>query len=129
LRWKSQNEAENQSMKLSKELRRKVLYAELDAFLRTVDAETKQEVPFSKIFPTNRQFRADFYCPRLRIIIEVNGGQFIGGRHNRGGGGYETDLTKLNLAQSHGIRVFQYTYEMLEKRQYIESIRRIYENR
>jgi hypothetical protein len=48
-------------------------------------------------------------------MVEINGGVFVNGRHTRGGGGYETDLIKLNLAQMNGFKVFQFTYQMLEK--------------
>ena len=65
--------------------------------------------------PTNRRFRADYYLPNLKTIIEVNGGQYINGRHNRGGVGYENDLTKLNLAQRHGFKIYQFTYEMIKR--------------
>lgn len=109
-------------MKISGSLKRSVLYTELFAFLKSVDSGAEKEVLFSKIFYTKRKFRADFYCPVLKLIIEVNGGQFVSGRHNRGGKGYETDLTKLNLAQSNGLTVFQFTYQMLEKQEYKEPI-------
>lgn len=78
----------------------------------------KCEVVFSKIMDTHRKFRADYYLPDYNIIIELNGGQWIKGRHNRGGVGYEKDLTKLNLAQKNGFSVYQFTYEMLLKQSY-----------
>lgn len=87
-----------------------------------MDAEAMAEMPFSRLLPTKRKFRADFYLPKYRTVIEINGGQFMGGRHNRGGKGYETDLYKLNLAQLYGYKVFQFTYEMLERREYLNFI-------
>ena len=45
--------------------------------------------------------------------------------HNRGGKGYENDLQKINLAQRNGYTVFQYTYEMLQRREYIEDFKHI----
>ena len=102
-------------MKLSGNLKRKILYQELFDLLREYDPKTVKEVPFKKIMNTTRLFRADFFCPKLSLIVEVNGGQFIGGRHTRGGQGYETDLEKLNIAQANGIFVLQFTYEMLER--------------
>ncbi|NCD41711.1 MAG: hypothetical protein EOL88_06420 [Bacteroidia bacterium] len=74
------------------------------------------EVVFNKIMPTRRQFRADYLIED--IIIEINGGQWINGRHNRGGKGYENDLTKINTAQYYGFKVYQFTYEMLKKQTY-----------
>jgi very-short-patch-repair endonuclease len=78
----------------------------------------RKEVVFSHIMDTKRKFRADYLLDE-KIIIEINGGQFINGRHNRGGKGYENDLTKLNLAQSNGFKVFQFTYEMLSRKEFV----------
>ncbi len=33
-----------------------------------------------------RRFRADFYFPAGRLVVEVNGGGFMQGRHSRGKG-------------------------------------------
>lgn len=83
--------------------------------LRKYDKDVYKEAVFKDIMPTNRRFRADYYLPNLKTIIEVNGGQYINGRHNRGGVGYENDLTKLNLAQRHGFKIYQFTYEMIKR--------------
>lgn len=112
-------------MKLSGNIERKVLYSELEKKLKEVDRYTMPEVPFSHFLPTKRKFRADFLMPILKIIIEVNGGQFTGGRHTRGGQGYETDLTKLNLAQIHGYRVIQFTYQMLKRGEHLKVLQMI----
>lgn len=103
-------------MKIPVDLRHKILIAELRKVLLSVDGQSMEEVPFSHIMPTKRKFRADFYCPNRKMIIEVNGGQYLNGRHNRGGAGYENDLFKINLAQYYGFKVYQFTYEQLEKR-------------
>ena len=102
-------------MKLTVSLRRKVLYSEVLSSLKAIDPGTEMEVPFSRVMPTVRKFRADFLCPNIKLILEINGGQFVGGRHNRGGSGYENDITKINLAQIHGFKVLQFTYEMLQR--------------
>ena len=83
--------------------------------LREYDKDVYKEAVFKDIMPTKRRFRADYYLPNLKTIIEVNGGQYINGRHNRGGAGYENDLTKLNLAQRHGFKIYQFTYEMIKR--------------
>ena len=95
----------------------KILLLELETYLKRFD-EVQKETTFNKIMPTKRLFRCDFLCPNLKVIIEVNGGQWTNGRHTRGGVGYENDLTKLNIAQLHGFKIFQFTYEMLERREY-----------
>jgi len=62
-----------------------------------------------------RRFRFDYAIAEIKFAIELNGGQWVNGRHNRGGKAYETDLTKLNLAQLNGWSVYQFTYEMLKR--------------
>lgn len=115
-------------MNLSGNTERKLLYSELQKKLTELDRYTMAEVPFSHFLPTKRKFRADFLCPRLKMIIEVNGGQFTGGRHTRGGKGYETDLEKLNLAQIHGYKVIQFTYEMLRRGEHLKLFNTITHN-
>lgn len=109
-------------MKLTGSIKRKVLYKELHQELLKLDQTTKKEVLFKRIMNTERLFRADFYCPKLHLIVEVNGGQYVQGRHNRGGKGYEDDLIKLNLAQANGYSVLQFTYEMLERGEHIKIL-------
>ena len=95
-------------------LQRQLVIKEFENYLNTFE----KEVVFNKIMPTKRRFRADYLLRAKRIIIEINGGQYINGRHNRGGKGYENDLTKLNLAQKNGFIVYQFTYEMLMSQEY-----------
>lgn len=81
----------------------------------------KKEIPFSQIIlGCKRKFRADYLLKKNseKIIIEINGGQYINGRHNRGGAGYENDLTKSNIANFQNIKYYQFTYEMLYRRDY-----------
>jgi len=109
-------------MRLSGNIKRTVLYKELFDRLKSIDSSASMEVPFSYFLPTKRKFRADFLCPNLKIIVEVNGGQYTRGRHVRGGKGYETDLEKINLAQTHGYKVLQFTYEMLERGEHLKML-------
>ena len=95
----------------------KALLIELETYLGGY-GEVIKEAIFKDIMDTDRRFRADYYIPSINCIVEVNGGQLISGRHNRGGKGYENDLTKLNIAANNGIKVFQFTYEMLENLDY-----------
>ena len=69
---------------------------------------------------TKRRFRADYFIYKAsrNCIVEINGGQWVNGRHNRGGEGYENDLTKLNLANENNYEVYQFTYEMLLRQEY-----------
>lgn len=107
-------------MKLSNSVKQKVLLQELESHLKKIDKDTCKEAVFSHFMDTKRLFRADYLCPNAKIIIEINGGQWVNGRHNRGGIGYENDLTKLNLAQVNGYKILQFTYEMLERGEHLK---------
>jgi very-short-patch-repair endonuclease len=109
-------------MRISGGVMRHILYCEVFEKLKSLDPETQMEVPFKRIMPTRRMYRADFLCPKLRLIVEINGGQFVAGRHNRGGEGYENDITKINLAQINGYRVLQFTYPMLQRGEHLAVI-------
>jgi hypothetical protein len=91
------------------------------AYLKAKFGQVYAEVNYAEIMPTKRKFRADFMV-NPNILIEVNGGQFVNGRHNRGGKGYERDLEKGNLAQKCGYKFYQFTYEMLAKQEYLNVL-------
>ena len=97
------------------------VYNEFLVYLRAKFGKVYTEVNYSEIMPTKRRFRTDFLV-RPNILIEINGGQFINGRHNRGGNGYENDLVKGNLAQKFGYKFYQFTYEMLKDRKYLDVL-------
>lgn len=98
------------------------LSTEFERYLAEKYSIFKKEVVFNKFMKTKRSFRADYLLPFENIIIEINGGQWINGRHNRGGKGYQSDLTKLNIAAHNGYKVFQFTYEMLQSQEYKKYI-------
>ena len=108
--------------KTKSDLINELLYIELFTELKKIDPKACQEVVFSSFMNTKRKFRADFLCPTLKIIWEINGGQYLNGRHNRGGVGYENDLTKLNMAQVNGYKILQFTYQMLSRGEHLEFI-------
>jgi very-short-patch-repair endonuclease len=101
------------------------LLQELKAYLSSKFNRVDEEVVFNKIMDTKRLYRADYCIMDEKIIIEINGGQYSGGRHTRAGKvkgkvytQYENDLNKLNLAQKNGWKVYQFTYEMLSRLDY-----------
>lgn len=59
-----------------------------------------------------RKFRADFALLAPRILVEVEGGVFIGGRHTRGLG-FEADCRKHLMAAERGWRVLRVTPRMI----------------
>ncbi len=65
-------------------------------------------------FEPTRRWRADFAWPDSRVMVELEGGAWSGGRHTRGAG-FEGDCTKYNRAVELGWKVFRYTAEMLKR--------------
>jgi len=61
-----------------------------------------------------RKFRFDCANQSLKIAIEIEGGVWVGGRHNTPIGMIQ-DIEKYNLAIIKGWRLLRYTPEMLKK--------------
>ncbi len=53
-----------------------------------------------------RQWRMDFCWPDKLVAVEVEGGLYVNGRHNRGAG-YESDMDKYNSATLLGYRILR----------------------
>ena len=110
----------------------KALILELEQWLKKQAQTVETERTFSQFMETKRRFRADYLILDSRIanykgiILEVNGGHWTFGRHNRGKG-YENDLIKSNMAQVNGYIYLQYTYGQLKERLYIADITKIIE--
>ncbi|CAB3784479.1 hypothetical protein [Pararobbsia alpina] len=63
-------------------------------------------------FAPPRRWRADFAWPDQRVLAEIEGGIFSGGRHTRGIG-FEADAIKYNTATLMGFKVFRFTGRMI----------------
>lgn len=59
-------------------------------------------------FHPKRRWRADGALPDHKILIEIEGGAWIQGRHNRGKG-FLDDMEKYNAAAVLGWRVLRFT--------------------
>ena len=64
-----------------------------------------------RFFP-KRRWRADYCWPRKKVIIEIDGGCWIQGRHNRGNG-FIADMEKHNQAVLLGYKILRYTPQQL----------------
>jgi very-short-patch-repair endonuclease len=94
--------------------------ATLIQHLQAYRIEFEQEFQFNK----DRRWRADFHILDTRILIEVEGGIWSGGRHTRGKG-YIADMEKYNSATALGYSVYRYSTEQVKSGLAIEEIRRL----
>lgn len=74
-------------------------------------------------FSNTRRFRFDFAWPQEKVACEVQGGIWVGGRHNRGKG-YENDCDKLNLCQLDGWLLLYVTTTHIARGDAAELIRK-----
>jgi very-short-patch-repair endonuclease len=70
----------------------------------------------------NRKWRFDFAYPEVKVAIEVEGGTWAQGRHNRGSG-MEGDMEKYNLAAMLGWLVLRFNDHMIEDNRAADSVR------
>lgn len=56
----------------------------------------------------DRKYKVDFYLPDYNIIIEIEGGQWIQGRHQRGTG-FRLDIEKYNALTFAGYGILRLT--------------------
>lgn len=73
-------------------------------------------------FHPTRKFRADFAYPARRLLIEVQGGSWVGGGHTRGAG-YERDCERMNLATLEGYQMMWFTSSMVRQGRAVPEIR------
>lgn len=72
-------------------------------------------------FCPHRKWRADFRLTGTKILVEVEGGIYTGGRHTRGAG-YEKDCEKYNWATAHGWQVHRFSTQKVQKGEAINAI-------
>lgn len=73
-----------------------------------------------KFHPT-RKWRADFLITGTKILIEVEGGIWSGGRHTRGKG-YIGDMEKYNSAAMMGFTVLRFCTEQVKSGMALQQI-------
>jgi very-short-patch-repair endonuclease len=83
-----------------------------ELFLRLLKAKgLPVPIPEYRFHPT-RKYRADYCWPLHRLILEVDGGIWVQGRHTRGAG-WLKDTEKMALAAILGYRWMRATPQML----------------
>lgn len=65
-------------------------------------------------FEPKRQWRADYYFPDGNLILEIEGGAFINGRHTRGKG-FIADMEKYNHLTKLGYKLLRCTPDQLNQ--------------
>lgn len=77
-------------------------------------------------FSAARGWRLDFAWPSIKLAVEIHGGQWTRGRHQRGKG-FAADLEKMNAAQLAGWTVLQFTTDHMTKMpvQVVEKVARL----
>jgi len=89
--------------------------SELEDLLAAMIADTPLEPPVRqfKAVP-DRRFRFDFAWPKDKLLVEVQGGGWVRGRHNRPAG-QDNDYEKHNLATLLGYRVILVTGKQIRE--------------
>jgi len=79
-------------------------------------------------FAPPRRWRADFCHHDAMVLVEIEGGTWVGGRHTRGSG-FEKDCEKYNAAAELGYAVLRYTTAQSKTIDCINQIRHVLANR
>lgn len=74
-------------------------------------------------FHPERKWRVDFAFTKERIAVEVEGGGWINGRHNRGAG-MEKDIEKYNALTLAGWRLLRFTGSTIKSGEALRTIER-----
>lgn len=99
----------------------KALQEELVYYITRKGYYIRREQRYDQIMDTTRKWRADFYIPKLNILIEINGSKWTKGIHTYGNP-LDDNLEKHNTASFNGYILLQFTYDMLKDYQYKKYI-------
>jgi hypothetical protein len=69
-----------------------------------------------------RRWRLDYAWPVYKVALEVEGGVWVKGRHNRGGG-FLKDMEKYNHATTQGWRLLRCTPDTLLSTETLDLVR------
>ena len=94
--------------------------AKLARELKTLKIEFEQEFEFHP----KRKWRADFHLVGKKILVEVEGAIWSGGRHTRGKG-YIRDMEKYNAATMMGFQVLRFSTDQVKSGHAIQQIEKM----
>jgi very-short-patch-repair endonuclease len=73
------------------------------------------------VFAKPRRWRADFAWVLDRLLVEIEGGTWINGRHQRGKG-FEEDMRKYNTAALLGFHVLRFSGTMVKNGEALTTV-------
>lgn len=94
-------------------------------FLQVYAARLQGGLEREHVFAPPRRWRFDFAWPDRMIALEVEGGTWIGGGHNRGAD-YERNCEKYNEAALRGWILVRVTSTMIKDGRAIEVLERAF---
>ena len=94
--------------------------AKLARELKTLKIEFEQEFEFHP----KRKWRADFHLVGKKILVEVEGAIWSGGRHTRGKG-YIGDMENYNAATMMGFQVLRFSTDQVKSGLAIQQIEKM----
>ena len=94
--------------------------AKLARELKTLKIKFEQEF----YFHPERKWRADFHLIDKKILVEVEGAIWSGGRHTRGKG-YIGDMEKYNAATMMGFQVIRFSTDQVKLGHAIQQIEKM----
>ncbi|WP_441374347.1 DUF559 domain-containing protein [Acinetobacter lwoffii] len=94
--------------------------AKLARELKTLKIEFEQEFEFHP----KRKWRADFHLVGKKILVEVEGAIWSGGRHTRGKGCIG-DMEKYNAATMMGFQVIRFSTDQVKSGHAIQQIEKM----
>ncbi len=100
--------------------------SEQDLFTRTIAKICCESCVKEYKFHEYRKWRFDYAIPSKKIAIEVEGGVWIQGRHNRANG-FLGDMEKYNTATAMGWRLLRTTPQELMTTKFIGVVKKTVE--
>ncbi|AWV86177.1 DUF559 domain-containing protein [Acinetobacter radioresistens] len=94
--------------------------AKLVSDLKALRISFEQEYKFHP----KRQWKADFHILETKILVEIEGGIWTGGRHTRGKG-FIHDMEKYNAATVLGYQVLRFSTEQVKSGLAVRQIERL----
>lgn len=73
-------------------------------------------------FHPDRKWRFDYAWPDFKVALEIEGGAWTGGRHNRGNG-FIADMEKYNAAAQLGWRLIRITPQQVLTTKTVETLK------